>query len=192
MSTVHEVVLIVGSLRRESYNRMLANALVPLAPPSLRFETLEIGQLPLYNFDLEADPPAAWTTFRQRIAAAEAFCFVTPEYNRLIPGALKNAIDVGSRPKGKNSWGRRPAGVMSLTPGGFGAMSSNLHLRMVLSSVNVNVMPMPEGFLSGAEELFDTEGRLTNDRTREFLQKFGVAFAEWVERFHAQPAPRMA
>lgn len=189
MNSVHDVVLIVGSLRRESHNRKLAKALISEMPAPFKVELVEIGNLPLYNADLETDPPQAWVAFRQRIVAADALVIVTPEYNRSIPAALKNAIDVASRPRGRNSWGGKPAGVLSLTPGGFGAMAANLHLKQVLSAVNVAVMPSPEGFLSGAEDLFDPEGRLTSDKTREFLRKFGVAFAAWVPRFVVQRGP---
>jgi chromate reductase, NAD(P)H dehydrogenase (quinone) len=115
------VCVFVGSLRKASFNRMLANALISLAPPSLKPQTVEIGQLPLYNQDLDTDPPPTpWTAFRQRVKAADAVLFVTPEYNRSVPAALKNALDVGSRPYGSSVWDRKPGAVVSGTPGAVG------------------------------------------------------------------------
>ncbi len=179
--------VIVGSLRKGAYTRMLARALPELTPQSLQLVEIGIGDLPLYNYDLETDqPPPAWTQFRTAVKATDALLFVTPEFNRSMPGALKNAMDVGSRPWGDSAWSGRPAGVISLTPGALGAMAANHHLRQVLMAVNLAAMPYPEAYIPGAQTLFDEAGRLTSADTRQFLQVFMEAFAAWVGRFQAR------
>jgi chromate reductase len=180
MSNVFQVAVLAGSLRKESINRKTAHALIELAPSSLRPALVEIGPLPLYNQDSEAAPPAAWTQFREAMKAAEAVLFVTPEYNRSIPAALKNAVDVGSRPYGQNVWNAKPGAVVSASPGAIGGFGANHHLRQSLMAVNVRVMPQPEVYLSAADKLFDAGGKLANQGTREFLQKFMQAFAAWI------------
>jgi chromate reductase, NAD(P)H dehydrogenase (quinone) len=178
--------VIVGSLRKAAYTRMLARALPEVSPPSLRLVDIAIGELPLYNADLEtAAPPAAWTSFREQVKASDAILFVTPEFNRGIPGALKNAIDVGSRPWGYNAWDAKPASVVSLTPGALGAMAANHQLRQVLLGVNLAAMPYPEAYIPGAAALFDEQGRLTSAATREFLAIFMLAFEAWVGKLRA-------
>ena len=178
--------VIVGSLRKAAYTRMLARALPELTPQSLQLVEIGIGDLPLYNYDLETDnPPPAWTAFRTAVKSTDALLFVTPEFNRSIPGPLKNAMDVGSRPWGHSAWNGKPAGVISLTPGALGAMAANHHLRQVLMAVNIAAMPYPEAYIPGAETLFDESGRLTNDSTRQFLQTFMEAFAAWVGRLQS-------
>ena len=177
------VCVLVGSLRKASFNGMLANALIWLAPSSLKLDIVEIGQLPFYNQDIEIDPPPAqWTAFRQRIKAADAVLFVTPEYNRSVPGVLKNAIDVGSRPYGKSVWDKKPAGVISVSPGAIGGFGANQHLRQSLVFLNMPPLQMPEAYIGGADKLFDESGRLTNSSTREFLGKYLQAFAAWVDK----------
>lgn len=179
--------VIAGSLRRVAYSRSLARTLFDIAPATLALSMIEIGDLPLYNQDLETDsPPAAWTRFRNEVISSDAVLFVTPEYNRSIPGALKNALDVGSRPRGKSAWSGKPAGVMSITPGALGAMAAHHHLRQVLCAVNLAAMPHPEVYLPNAAKLFDSEGRLANDDTRAFLAQFFVAFEAWVSTFSAR------
>lgn len=178
--------VIVGSLRKGAYTRMLARALPELTPQSLQLVEIGIGDLPLYNYDLETDnPPPAWTAFRTAVKSTDALLFVTPEFNRSMPGALKNAMDVGSRPWGHNAWAGKPGGVISLTPGALGAMAANHHLRQVLLAVNVPAMPYPEAYIPDAETLFDESGRLTSDATRQFLTTFMEAFAAWVGRFQS-------
>ena len=178
--------VIVGSLRKGAHTRMLARALPELTPQSLQLVEIGIGDLPLYNYDLETDnPPPAWTAFRTAVKSTDALLFVTPEFNRSMPGALKNAMDVGSRPWGHNAWAGKPGGVISLTPGALGAMAANHHLRQVLLAVNVPAMPYPEAYIPDAETLFDQSGRLTSDATRQFLQTFMEAFAAWVGRFQS-------
>src|SRR6476620_2890899 len=177
---VRDVAVVVGSLRKESLNRKMAKALIELAPASLKLEIVEIGDLPLYNEDLEASLPPPWSTFREQIRRADAVIFVTPEYNRGIPGGLKNAIDVGSRPYGKSAWDGKPAAVVSVSPGALGGFGANHHLRQSLVFLNVPVMQQPEAYLSGADKFFDADGKLTNDGTRDFLKKFREAYADWV------------
>jgi len=183
MSAPHNVAVIVGSLRKESFNRKMARAAIAQAPASLAPEIVEIGALPHYNMDLDGEaPPAEWTTFRTRMQRAQAVLFVTPEFNRSVPGALKNAIDVGSRPYGKSVWSGKPGAVVSVSPGAMGAFGANHHLRQSLTFLNVPAMAQPEAYVGNAASLFDAAGKLTNESTREFLQKFMAAFAVWVER----------
>jgi len=181
------VCVLVGSLRKASLNGMLANTLMSLAPSSMKLETVEIGQLPFFNQDLEtAATPAPWTAFRQRIKAADAVLFVTPEYNRSVPAALKNALDVGSRPYGSSVWDRKPAAIVSGSPSAIGAFGANHHLRQSLVFLNVPTMQQPEAYLGHADKLFDEQGKLVNDGTRKFLQEFMQAFANWVETVRSQ------
>jgi chromate reductase len=177
-----KVAVLVGSLRKESFNRKMAKALAELAPESLALEIVEIGDLPHYHQDDDADPPAAYRTFRERIEAADAVLFVTPEYNRSVPAALKNAVDVGSRPYGQSVWDGKPGDVVSVSPGTYGGFGANHHLRQSLVFLNVPVMQQPEAYVAGAGALFDAEGHLTNERTREQMQRFMIAFAAWVEK----------
>jgi len=185
--SARNVAVIVGSLRKESFNRKLANAVIAIAPDTLAMTIVPIGDLPLYNQDLETEsPPVQWTAFRDAIRGVDALLFVTPEYNRSLPGGLKNAIDVGSRPSGKGVWSRKPAAVISVTPGALGAMAANLALRQTLVAVNVATMAGPEAFIGQAGTLFGDDGKLTNESTVDFLRKFLQAFEHWIERNGAQ------
>lgn len=176
------VAVFVGSLRKEAFSRKTAKALIARAPDSLKLEIVEIGQLPLYNQDDDtAAPPAEWTAFRERVRAADAVLFVTPEYNRSVPAALKNAVDVGSRPYGQSVWDGKPGAVVSVSPGNIGGFGANHHLRQSLVFINVPAMPQPEAYIGGAANLFDAEGNLTNESTSQFLEKFMQAFADWIE-----------
>jgi chromate reductase len=175
-----KIAIIVGSLRKDSFNRKMAKALMALAPETLSLEILEIGGLQMYNQDLEESPPAAWKEFRDRLRSCDGVLFVTPEYNRSVPAVLKNAIDVGSRPYGKSAWVGKPGAVMSVSPGAMGGFGANHHLRQSLVFLNVPAMPQPEAYIGGADKLFDDSGNLINDSTREFLQMFMNAFAQWV------------
>jgi chromate reductase len=176
------VAVLVGSLRKGSFNRKTAEALARLAPETLKLEILEIGHLPLYNQDLDENPPSEWEDFRQRAKAAEAVLFVTPEYNRSVPAALKNAIDVGSRPYGSSVWDGKPGAVISVSPGAIGGFGANHHLRQSLVFLNVPVLQQPEAYLGGAGDLFDEKGDLKNEGTRKFLTQFITAYAAWVEK----------
>jgi chromate reductase len=179
--TVRDVAVVVGSLRKGSLNRKLAHALAALAPKDLRLEIVEIRELPLYDEDLDASPPAAWSAFRERIRRADAALFVTPEYNRSLPGALKNAIDVGSRPYGKSAWAGKPCAVISLSPGAIGGFGANHHLRQSLVFLDMPAMPQPEAYVGGAAHLFAEDGSIANEGTRKFLGGFVEAFGRWIE-----------
>ncbi|MFJ2335814.1 NADPH-dependent FMN reductase [Pseudomonas protegens] len=181
MSNVYKVAVLVGSLRKQSLNRKVALALAELAPASLQLNIVEIGDLPLYNEDIDATPPAAYTRFREQIRGADAVLFVTPEYNRSVPAALKNAIDVGSRPYGKSAWSGKPGAVISVSPGAIGGFGANHHLRQSLVFLNVPCMQQPEAYLGGAGSAFDEAGKLS-EATRPFLQGFINAYGQWVEQ----------
>ena len=182
MSSTRDVAVLVGSLRKESFNRKLAKALVAIAPAPLKLEIVEIGQLPLYNQDDDADPPAVTTAFKARVQKADAVLFVTPEYNRGVPGVLKNAIDVGSRPYGHSAWNAKPGAVISLSPGAIGAFGANHQLRQSMVFLNVPMMQQPEAYVGNAAKLFDASGALSDDPARDFLKKFLDAFARWIEK----------
>lgn len=185
MSKVYNVAVLVGSLRKASINRKLAEALAQLAPPSLKLQIVEIGDLPLYNEDIDAgSPPAAYTRFREELKSADAVLFVTPEYNRSVPGALKNAIDVGSRPYGQSAFGSKPGAVLSASPGAIGGFGANHHLRQSLVFLDIPVLQQPEAYLGGAGNFFDDGGQVS-DGIKGFLQKFIDAYAAWVEQ-HAK------
>lgn len=177
MDKTIDVAVIVGSLRKGSVNRMVAQALIELAPKNLALSIVEIGDLPHYNMDMEAAPPAAWTTFREKIKAAGAVLFVTPEFNRSVPGALKNALDVGSRPYGKSAWAGKPGAVVSASPGALGGFGANHHLRQSLVFLDVPAMAQPEAYIGGADNLFDGAGKLTSEDTKKFLTGYLAAFA---------------
>ena len=179
---MRDVVVLVGSLRKASFNRKMAHALRDIAAGTLALDEVAIGDLPLYNEDLEAAVPPAWARFRDRVRPADAVLFVTPEYNRSVPGLLKNAIDVGSRPYGKSVFSRKPAAVVSVTGGALGAFGANHHLRQSLVFLDMPTLQQPEMYIGGAPKLFDAEGRLVSDDTRAFLKKFIDAFAAWIER----------
>jgi len=177
-----DVAVLVGSLRKESLTRKIALAMKAMAPPPLAFEIVEIRDLQLYDQDLETEtPPRPWVEFRERIRRADALLFATPEYNRSIPGCLKNAVDVGSRPPGNSVFNGKPGAVVSVTPFGLGAFGANHHLRQALVYVNVLTMAQPEAYVSQAGDLVDEQFRFTKEPSRQFFTKFLTAFAEWIE-----------
>ncbi|WP_449431882.1 NADPH-dependent FMN reductase [Pseudomonas putida] len=180
MSQVYSVAVVVGSLRKDSYNRKVARALSELAPSSLALKIIEIDDLALYNEDSEATAPEPWKRFRDEIRRSDAVLFVTPEYNRSVPGCLKNAIDVGSRPYGQSAWSGKPAAVVSVSPGAIGGFGANHSLRQSLVFLDMPCMQMPEAYIGGAASLFEDSGKL-NDKTRSFLQAFIDKFASWVK-----------
>jgi chromate reductase len=177
-----KVAVLVGSLRRESFSRKTAKTLVALAPESLTLEIVEIGDLPLYNQDGDDDgqPPNEWTIFRKRIKEYDGVIFVTPEYNRSVPAVLKNAIDVGSRPYGQSVWTGKPGAIVSVSPGAIGGFGANHHLRQSLVFLDMPAMQQPEAYIGGAASLFETEGKMSHESTREFLRKFMTAFEVWL------------
>jgi chromate reductase, NAD(P)H dehydrogenase (quinone) len=176
--TQYNVAVVVGSLRRDSFNAKLAEAIARLTPADFSFHRAEIGDLPLYDQDSDAAPAApSVARFRQEIAAARAVLFVTPEYNRSIPGVLKNAIDQGSRPWGKSVWGGKPAGVIGISVGAMGTALAQQHLRNILAYLDMPTLGQPEIFLQAKEGLFDAEGNI-GEASRGFLQG-------WMDRFTA-------
>lgn len=175
------VAVIVGSLRAASLNRKMAHALAGLAPAGLKLGIVEIGDLALYNEELEANVPAAWTAFRAAVKPADAVLFVTPEYNRSVPGALKNAIDVGSRPYGQSVWSGKPAAIVSVSPGAIGGFGANHHLRQSLVFLDMPILQQPEAYIGGAAALFDDAGAIANDGTRKFLTGFMARFEALIE-----------
>lgn len=181
MSQVYTVAVLVGSLRKASLNRKVAQALGELAPSNLKLKIIEIGDLPLYNEDIDTDPPAAYKQFREQIKGTQALLFVTPEYNRSVPGALKNAIDVGSRPYGQSVFSGKPGAVISVSPGAVGGFGANHHLRQSLVFLDVPCMQQPEAYVGGAANLFDEQGKLS-EKARPFLQGFIDSFGKWVAR----------
>jgi len=187
MANPRRIAVVIGSLRKDSLNRKMAKALAAIAPASLSLEIVEIGQLPLYNQDDDANPPAAAVAFKEKIAGADAVLFVTPEYNRGVPGVLKNAIDIGSRPYGKSAWKGKPAAVMTVSPGAVGGFGANHHLRQSLVFLDMPALQQPEAYIGSAGELFDESGGLKKPETKKFLESFLAAFAAWVDRT-AKPA----
>jgi chromate reductase len=188
MATSRRVAVVIGSLRKDSLNRKMANALVALAPASLALEIVEIGRLPLYSQDDDAAPPAATVEFKQKIGAADAVLFVSPEYNRSVPGVLKNAIDVGSRPYGKSAWQGKPSAIVTVSPGAIGGFGANHHLRQSLVFLDMPALQQPEAYIGGGGDLFDESGGLKKPETKKFLDTFLAAFAAWIERAAKAPA----
>lgn len=180
MAKPYDVAVLVGSLRRQSFSRKIATALMALAPASLVCEGVEIGDLPLYDEDDEATPPAAWTAFRNQLAGFDAVLFVTPEYNRSLPAALKNALDVGSRPYGHSVWDGKPSAIVSVSPGAVGGFGANHHLRQSLVFLNAPPMQQPEAYIGGVTKLLDDHGAIAVESTRTFLEGFIRSFADWV------------
>jgi chromate reductase len=181
MSQPRNVAVVVGSLRKDSVTRKVARAIEALAPAHLKFDEVPIGDLPLYNQEYdEATPPASYVAFRDRIRAADAVLFATPEYNRGLPGAIKNAIDVGSRPYGQSAWNGKPTAVVSVSPGAIGAYGANHQLRQSLVFLNMPVLQL-EAYIGNAFGLFDADGELVNESTTEFLRSLAQAFSDWIE-----------
>lgn len=184
MPNPYRVAVVIGSLRKNGFSLRLGEALQKLAPATLKLDIVTLHGLSFYNQDLEAQAPADWTAFRDSIKSADAVLFVTPEYNRSIPGVLKNAIDVGSRPYGQSAFDKKPAGVVSNSPGAIGAFGANHHLRQCLTFLNMPVLQQPEAYVGGVGDAFNEQGDLVKDSLREFLQKYIDAFAVWVAQQH--------
>lgn len=179
----YQVGIIVGSLRKASINRKLAMALIQLAPADVTFEIIEIGDVPLYNQDNDANPPAAAVALKAAVAAKDGIIFVTPEYNRSIPGVLKNAIDTASRPYGENSWAHKAAATVGASPGGIGTAVAQAHLRSITGGfLDMPTLSHPEVYLHFTEGLIDADGTISNDGTRKFLQGFVDKYVAWVKR----------
>ena len=182
MATPHHVVVIVGSLRKESFTLKIANALAKLAPDTVKLDVVTLHGLSFFNQDLEATPPADWLAFRERIQKSVCVVFVTPEYNRSIPGVLKNAIDVASRPYGKSSLIGKPIGIISNSPGPLGGVSAAKHLQNILPGISGPILGQPEIYLSGVGDAFDDKGHLIKEALQKVLQQYVDAFAAFVER----------
>jgi chromate reductase, NAD(P)H dehydrogenase (quinone) len=182
MATPHPIVVIVGSLRKESFSLKIANALAKLAPPSLKLEVTTLNGISFFNQDMEANPPADWVAFREKIQKADGVIFVTPEYNRAIPGVLKNAIDVGSRPYGKSSFLGKPTGIISNSPGPLGGVSAAKTLQNILPGISGPIMGQPETYLNGIGDAFNEKGELTKEPVQKILEQYLAAFAAFVEK----------
>ncbi|KQY57552.1 MULTISPECIES: NADPH-dependent FMN reductase [unclassified Nocardioides] len=187
--TVHTVGHLIGSLSKDSINRRLATALIKLAPDNLTFEEVVIKDLPLYNRDLDVDYPPAARALKDHLSRVDAMLFVTPEYNRDIPGSLKNAIDWASRPYGKNSFSRKPSAVIGASVGAIGTAVAQQNLRSVLSFCDSPQMNSPEAYIQFTDGLVDDDGNVTNPATEEFLRGFMANFGEFVTRVRAVIPP---
>jgi chromate reductase len=181
---IHNIVVIVGSLRKESFTLKIANALAKLAPASLKLDVVTLNGISFFNQDLEATPPADWVAFREKIQKSDGVIFVTPEYNRAIPGVLKNAIDVASRPYGKSSFIGKPTGIISNSPGPLGGVSAAKTLQNVLPGITGPILGQPEIYLNGVGDAFDDKGELTKDSLKTVLKQYIDAYATFVERHH--------
>jgi chromate reductase len=175
-----DVLVVVGSLRKESLNLKLAHAIAALAPPGLKLEIVPIGELPLYNPDLDGDPKPEWVAYKARAKRADGVLFVTPEHNRSVPAALKNALDIASRPYGQSAWNGKPAAIVTASPGAIGGFGSNHHLRQMLVFLNMPAMAQPEAYIGHADKLFDAGGKLTDESVEKFLKAFLAAFEKWL------------
>jgi chromate reductase len=182
MATPHHVVVIAGSLRKESFTLKIANALAKLAPATLKLEVVTPHGISFFNQDLEAAPPADWLAFRDKLQKSNGVLFVTPEYNRSIPGVLKNMIDVGSRPYGKSSFLGKPIGIVSNSPGPLGGVSAAKHLQNIMPGIAGPIMGQPEIYLNGVGDAFDDKGQLIKESLQKVLQQYIDAFAAFVEK----------
>ncbi len=182
---IYKVAVVVGSIREESLNRRIARAMCAATPDSLECKTVGIADLPLYDPDLDDDPPEAWIRFRDEIASSQGVLFVTPEYNRSIPGALKNALDVGSRPYGKSVWAKKPAAVATASPSGIGGFGANHHLRQCAVFLDMPMMQQPEAYFGHvSDDKFAADGSISDEGLRKVVGAFGEAFAGWVDLIH--------
>ena len=176
----YDVAVLIGSLRKESLTRQLVEALKTIAPQGLKLDIVEIGDLPHFNADNEATPSPAVTAFKQRIEKADAVLFATPEYNRSVPGVLKNAIDTGSRPYGKSSWNGKPAAVISISQGVLSGFGANHHLRQSLTFLNMPTLQQPEAYIAQVQTVLDGKGGFAKPETKTFLENFLKAFESWI------------
>jgi chromate reductase len=178
-----QIGVLIGSLRRDSYNRRLAQAVQKLAPSECAFKELQISDLPLYNQDDEGKPAAQVTRLKSEVSASQGIIFVTPEYNRSLPGVLKNAIDHASRPYGQSAWAGKPAGIIGASIGAIGSAVAQQHLRSVLAYLDMPALGQPEVFLQVDDNFFGPDGSIANERTKKFLQSWMDAYVAWVKRF---------
>ena len=180
--TRHKIAILVGSLRKDSMNRKVSRSICAFSSQVLDCNIVEIRDLPLYDQDSDANPPEQYVRFREQIAAVDGVLFCTPEYNRGVPGVLKNAIDVGSRPYGKSVWDRKPAAIVSASPGAIGGFGASHQLRQACVFLNMPVMQQPEAYLGGVnDDKFDSDGCLKEGPLRDVVLKLATAFADWVD-----------
>ncbi len=177
----YEIAVIIGSLRKDSLNRQLANALVKLAPPEFTFRQVQIGDLPLYNQDDDSNQAESVKRLKNEIKAAQGLLFFTPEYNRSIPGVLKNVLDHASRPYGESVWGGKPAGILGVSPGATGTAMAQQHLRNILAFLDVPTLGQPEAFIQAKEGLFDEDGGIGLG-SKQFLQQWMDRYVAWVKK----------
>jgi chromate reductase len=182
MAHPHNVVVLPGSLRKESFSLKIANALAKLAPDTVKLNVVTLHDISIFNQDLEAPPPADWVKFRETLHKANGVLFITPEYNRSIPGVLKNAIDVGSRPYGKSSFNGKAVGIISNSPGPLGGVSAAKHLQQILPGITGPIMQQPETYLNGVGDAFDDKGELSKESLQAVLKQYIDAFAAFVEK----------
>lgn len=189
---IKKIGVIVGSLRKNSYSRAIAKAICEQMPESIATETVEIGDLPLYNqdYDDQANVPETYQAFREHIKRLDGFLFVTPEYNRSFPAVIKNALDVASRPYGYNLWDAKPGAIISVSPGKLSAFGANHHLRQVMVCLNVYMMQQPEAYIGNVASMLDQDGHVKEPAAREFLAGIATAFAHWV-RVVSKPGEKL-
>lgn len=177
-----KVAIIVGSLRKESFNRKVANEMIRLAPENLELEIVEINDLTFFNEDIENDPPQSWKDFKNKISDSDAILFVSPEYNRTIPGVLKNAMEIAARPPKQSSFSGKPGAVVTVSPGAIGGLGANLTIRNAALSLNIPMMHQPEAFIGGIKDRLLEDGKTVNEKTEKFLSDFLVAFEKWIQQ----------
>lgn len=176
--------ILIGSLRKDSFNRKIAENLVELFNSDYSYEFIDIADLPLYNEDIDQNnPPASYVSYRDKLASFDAFLFFTPEYNRSMPAVLKNALDVGSRPYGKSKWDGKPAGIVSVSPGAIGAFGANHHLRQCLTFLNMHPIQQPEMYIGNVTQILDDNGKINSEESLKLCKNFVQKFEEWIEKF---------
>ncbi len=175
--------IVVGSLRKNSFNKAIANYVASIIPSEYDVKFIDISNVEFFNEDLEGNPPASWTRLREDVKASDSFLFFTPEYNRSVPAVLKNALDVASRPYGQSVWAGKPAGVVSVSMGAIAGFGANHHLRQVLTFLDVYPLQQPEAYIGNVMSLLDENGNLANEDTKKFLQFYVDAFLNWSNKF---------
>lgn len=175
--------VIVGSLRKESVNKSIANYITSVIPKEYEVKFINISDIDMFNQDLEENPPESWTRLREEVKSSDAYLFFTPEYNRSVPAVLKNVLDVASRPYGQNVWASKPAGIVSVSIGGISGFGANHHLRQSLTFLDVYPLQQPEAYIGNAMELLDDNGVLVNENTKNFLKSYVDAYIAWIEKF---------
>lgn len=175
--------IIVGSLRKQSFNKSIANYVASVIPDEYQVKFIDIGDVDMFNQDLEDNPPASWTRLREDVKSSDAYLFFTPEYNRSVPAVLKNVLDVASRPYGQNVWAHKPAGVVSVSMGAMGGFGANHHLRQSLSFLDVYPLQQPEAYIGNVMGVLDDKGNVVNEDTKNYLKSYVDAFLSWINKF---------